>query len=168
MISLSGHSVLAVLCSPSPIMQAKLFDQDKPRHCSELFDDWESCPPVAPGKPALFAAAPVPDASPPVARVRNLLESRPGECFPLEALAERAGYSPWHFARLFKRETGFAPHAFQLVCRLSLARDMLRKGTAAVETAVSTGFSDQSHLHKFFKLHHGLTPKQFVMACVAL
>lgn len=45
---------------------------------------------------------------------------------------------------------------------------MLRSGMAIAEAAASTGFADQSHLHKQFKLHHGLTPKQFVGAVLTL
>ena len=35
---------------------------------------------------------------------------------------------------------------------------------ATAEAAVSAGFADQSHLHKVFKFHHGLTPRQFLRA----
>jgi AraC-like DNA-binding protein/mannose-6-phosphate isomerase-like protein (cupin superfamily) len=103
------------------------------------------------------------DASP-VAATQQLLTDQADEHFPLKRLARYAGCSPWHFLRSFKKETGFTPHAFQIICRLGLARHLLRTGTAAAEAAVSAGFTDQSHMHKLFKLHHGLTPKQFVEA----
>jgi AraC-like DNA-binding protein len=53
------------------------------------------------------------------------------------------------------------PHAFQLLCRLRLARSMLREDTAGATAAVSAGFADQSHMHKVFKRHHGMTPGEF-------
>lgn len=100
--------------------------------------------------------------------VVELLQEKPEETFSLEYLASVAGYSQWHFLRLFQKETGMTPHAYQLVCRLRLLRSLLRADTAAAEAAVSAGFSDQSHMHKIFKLHHGLTPKQFKQACFKL
>jgi AraC-like DNA-binding protein len=105
---------------------------------------------------------------PSVQAVAELLQEKPEEVFPLEYLAAVAGYSQWHFLRLFHKETGMTPHAYQLVCRLRLLRSLLRADTAAAEAAVSAGFSDQSHMHKIFKLHHGLTPKQFKQACFKL
>ncbi|MDL2266632.1 helix-turn-helix domain-containing protein [Desulfovibrio sp. OttesenSCG-928-G15] len=41
-----------------------------------------------------------------------------------------------------------------------------RKGTTAAEAAAAAGFSDQSHMQKLFKLHHGLTPRQFKQATI--
>ena len=113
-----------------------------------------------------LGARPQPDAAmtTPVQAVTELLQAQPEEAFSLEHLASVAGYSQWHFLRLFQKETGMTPHAYQMVCRLRLLRELLRADTAASEAAVSAGFTDQSHMHKVFKLHHGLTPKQFRQA----
>lgn len=92
------------------------------------------------------------------------LISSPDDKFSLEQMAEAAGYSPWHFLRLFRQTAGVTPHFYQLICRLSLARSLLRSGTAAAEAAAAAGFTDQSHLHKLFKKQHGLTPGQFLRA----
>ena len=108
-----------------------------------------------------------PQSGSPVGAVRNLLALRPEEHLPLDELARYAGYSPWHFLRLFRKATGLAPHAFQLLCRLSLVRELLRTDPPA-EAAASAGFTDQSHMHKLFKLHHGLTPRQFAGASFTL
>lgn len=82
----------------------------------------------------------------------------------LEHMAALAGYSKWHFLRLFSSHTGMTPHAFLLSSRISLVRRLLREGTGAAEAAAMAGFTDQSHMHRAFKLHHGLTPGQFVRA----
>lgn len=104
--------------------------------------------------------------SPAVGRVVTMLRDHPEKSFPLEAMAAQAGYSRWHFLRLFQRETGLTPHAYQMNCRLSGLRTLLRAGTSTADAAVSAGFSDQSHMHKLFRRHHGLTPKQFRQASI--
>ena len=52
----------------------------------------------------------------------EVLLDDPATPWPLKRLAALAGYSPWHFLRRFRRETGLTPHAFYLLCRLRLAR----------------------------------------------
>ena len=39
---------------------------------------------------------------------------------------------------------------------------MLESGTSIIETAMETGFVDQSHFSKFFKNFIGLTPRQYM------
>ena len=99
--------------------------------------------------------------------MRRLLEN-PGEDLDVEGMAAYAGYSPWHFLRAFRQVTGMTPHAFQLLCRLRLSRAMLRADAAGAAVAASAGFADQSHMHKVFKHHHGITPGEFRKASVKL
>ena len=96
--------------------------------------------------------------------VMRLMEDTPTEPLGIAQMAAYAGYSQWHFLRGFQRATGMTPHAFQLLCRLRLLRSMLRADTASALAAASAGFSDQSHMHKVFKRHHGMTPGQFKQA----
>lgn len=99
--------------------------------------------------------------------VRRMLHS-PGDALPLQQMAALSGYSVWYFLRAFHKATGMTPHAFQLLCRLRLSRALLRTDAAAVEAAVSAGFADQSHMHKVFKRHHGMTPGAFRKASIRL
>lgn len=102
--------------------------------------------------------------TPAIDAVVKILQKHPEESFSLDEMAALAGYSRWHFLRLFQKETGLTPHAFLIVCRLRLVRLLLRADTATAEAAVSAGFADQSHMQRIFKLHHGVTPKQFRQA----
>lgn len=97
----------------------------------------------------------------------QMLDS-PDKFSSVEQMAAYAGYSQWHFLRTFQKLTGMTPHAFQLLCRLRLLRGLLRADTASAPAAVSAGFSDQSHMHKVFKRHHGMTPGQFKQASFRL
>lgn len=105
---------------------------------------------------------PVLAADPCIRAVTARIMDRPDESFSLDDMAAFTGYSRWHFCRLFRKATGLAPHAFQLACKVRLARRLLREGRAAAEAAALAGFTDQSHMHKAFALHHGLTPRQFM------
>ena len=105
---------------------------------------------------------PFASADPCVRAVAARIMERPDEPFSLEEMASFAGYSPWHFLRLFRAAAGMPPHAFQRACRVRLARHALRNGKTAAEAAVLAGFTDQSHMHKAFALHHGMTPRQFM------
>lgn len=110
---------------------------------------------------ALSAASKATTLSGPVKRVADRLQKMPEETFSLSSLAASAGYTPWHFLRLFQREAGLAPHAYQICCRLRLARFLLREGRRTADVAACAGFFDQSHLHRIFRRHHGLTPSEF-------
>lgn len=103
-----------------------------------------------------------------IREVMRLLLVNPADSFGIAQMAAHAGYSPWHFLRVFQKTTGMTPHAFQLLCRLRVARSLLRADTAASTAAVSAGFADQSHMHKVFKRHSGMTPGEFTKASVRL
>ncbi|MEQ1160457.1 AraC family transcriptional regulator [Acinetobacter calcoaceticus] len=79
----------------------------------------------------------------------------------LEELAQQVGLSRYAIIRLFKANVGLTPHAFQINLKINQARAQLKQGIPLAELAVNLGFSDQSHFHKAFKAHTGITPRQF-------
>jgi AraC family transcriptional regulator len=80
----------------------------------------------------------------------------------LDQLAKQAGYSAWHFARLFKESTGIAPHRFVMNQRIELAKQLLRTtDLSKAEIALRVGFVDQSHLARVFKANAGLSPAEY-------
>lgn len=82
----------------------------------------------------------------------------------LEELAQQVGLSRYAIIRLFKANVGLTPHAFQINLKINQARAQLKQGIPLVKLAVNLGFSDQSHFHKAFKAHTGITPRQFQLA----
>lgn len=82
----------------------------------------------------------------------------------LEELAQQVGLSRYAIIRLFKANVGLTPHAFQINLKINQARELLKQGISLAELAVNLGFSDQSHFHKAFKAHTGVTPRQFQLA----
>lgn len=79
----------------------------------------------------------------------------------LEGMAEAAGYSPHHFARLFRETTGLPPHQYVIQQRVEKAKGLLVRGVAVGEVARLVGFSDQGHLARHFRRSTGLTPTDF-------
>lgn len=97
-------------------------------------------------------------------RLAQRLIEHPEETPSVAEMARIACVSPWHFLRRFHSETGMTPHAFLLNCKIRYLRSLLRSRVLAADAAMLAGFTDQSHMHKLFKLHHNLTPRQFALA----
>ncbi|HET8840756.1 MAG TPA: AraC family transcriptional regulator [Ktedonobacteraceae bacterium] len=77
----------------------------------------------------------------------------------LEMLAQQVGFSPYHFARLFRHTTGESPHQFVLRQRLEAARRLLKETNLPLaQIALETGFPHQSHFTQAFKRYLGTTP----------
>lgn len=78
------------------------------------------------------------------------------------ALAERAGMSARHFARLFHAEVGITPAAWVEAVRIEAARALLEEGSAAPKTvAARCGFANADTLRRTFVKHLGVTPSQY-------
>lgn len=83
-----------------------------------------------------------------------------GDC-SIMTLAGIAGLSPYHFARVFRIDTGDTPHRYVLRRRLVRARDMVLYSPLGIaEIAAATGFSSQSRLTEAFVRVFGETPGQ--------
>jgi AraC-like DNA-binding protein len=95
-----------------------------------------------------------------VRRVIDYLDAHSSEELGVETLAGIACLSPYHFIRVFARQTGLTPHAWLMQVRARKAQELLRRGQAIADVAAQTGFADQSHLTKIFKRILGYTPGQ--------
>ncbi|WP_392390254.1 AraC family transcriptional regulator [Acinetobacter gyllenbergii] len=93
----------------------------------------------------------------------NLLECLEDniEGLSLQQLAEKMQLSRYVLIRLFKHYFGLTPHAYQLNEKVNQARQRLRKGCDLAQLAYELDFTDQSHFHRVFKQHTGITPKQY-------
>ncbi len=100
-----------------------------------------------------------------VDRVREYIERHFAENLSLEALALIACLSPFHFQRVFLSHRGVSPHEYLIQFRLRKAREFLRNGLSITDTALDTGFVDQSHFTRFFKRGVGIAPGQYVRLC---
>lgn len=77
-------------------------------------------------------------------------------------LAERAGLSPFHFLRVFRKVTGVSPHQFLLRLRLNAAALRLRRTNEPItEIAYATGFEDLSNFIRTFRAEFGAAPSRY-------
>jgi AraC-like DNA-binding protein len=80
---------------------------------------------------------------------------------PLSELAAVANLSPYHFIRVFTRETGLTPLTYQNNLRLARAKRSLRVQARGAQAAIDSGYYDQSHLTRALQRTHGITPGVF-------
>lgn len=71
----------------------------------------------------------------------------------LDNLARIAGYSKFHFLRLFKEYTGQTVHEYINNCRIRKAKEMQRKFHTKKEIAYMLGFASPSSFSNWYKKH---------------
>ncbi|SFN24277.1 MULTISPECIES: helix-turn-helix transcriptional regulator [Actinomadura] len=80
----------------------------------------------------------------------------------IAAVAARAGYSRYHFVRLFSEVYGETPGAYLTRRRIERAQDLLRTANLTVtEICVLVGFSSLGTFCTRFKQRTGMTPTEF-------
>jgi AraC-like DNA-binding protein len=95
-------------------------------------------------------------------RVRNYVEEHLTENIDLGALANVAELSKWHFARAFKQSAGLTPHFYLIKRRLERAQQLLAETDLSLaQVALRSGFSDQSHFSRRFRIFLGEAPNSF-------
>jgi AraC family transcriptional regulator len=99
-------------------------------------------------------------------RVLDYLNDQLHESPTLEQLADIAGYSPFHFARLFKSTVGVSPHQYLSMQRIQRSQFMLARSDLSITmVATDLGFDSSSHFAAAFRQIVGVTPSAFRSAC---
>ncbi len=89
----------------------------------------------------------------------NYIEAHLEQSLSVGELAERAGYSRWHFQRIFVAVTGLSPAGYIRARRLSEAARLLRETRCKIlPLALRYGFESQAAFTRAFRQHFGLTP----------
>lgn len=84
------------------------------------------------------------------------------ENIPLEAAAEYAGFSKFHFSRLFKEFTGDSYTDFIAKERLHKAEELLTTPSLSItEVAFQSGFNSISSFNRIFKQFNQCSPTKF-------
>ncbi|WP_207080864.1 helix-turn-helix domain-containing protein [Novosphingobium sp. KA1] len=95
-------------------------------------------------------------------KVTDFIEDNLDADLSLGDLAAIAGFSEYHFSRMFKARTGQTPHRYVMERRVAKARELLARGKTPIkEISASLGFADQAHLTQVFKRLTGITPKRY-------
>jgi AraC family transcriptional regulator len=94
--------------------------------------------------------------------VAEYVEANLEASLTISELAEVAGLSEFHFARMFKATTGETPHAFVQRHRIGRACELLAATQLPLaEVALTCGFSSQSHFAEAFRKRTGVTPSAY-------
>jgi AraC-like DNA-binding protein len=90
------------------------------------------------------------------------IETMLREPITLRVLADAAGYSPWHAARLFKEATGVTPFDYIRSRRLTNAALRLRDGDERVlDVALDFVFDSHEGFTRAFSKEFGIPPKRY-------
>ena len=94
-----------------------------------------------------------------VRRVTSHIAQNLDRPLPLTELAAVVHMSPFHFARLFRQNTGHPPHRFVIRQRVARASELLaRSGLTIAEISRRVGFGTPSHFTAVFRRVSGVTP----------
>ena len=83
------------------------------------------------------------------------------EIAPAE-LAERSGYSLWHFLHLFQREVGMPLCRYRTRRRLAHAIWHISQGAAVIDAALRWGFETHSGFYRAFMKEYGVPPTAYL------
>ena len=97
-----------------------------------------------------------------IARSLEYLEEHLKAEITLADLAAQAGYSPWHFSRLFARETGQSVAQYMLRRRLERALGEIAAGSRAIDAVLSYGFETYSGFYRAFVRLYGCSPRKYL------
>ena len=76
----------------------------------------------------------------------------------LEALATRAGYSKFHFLRMFRDHTGLTPRSYAEGVRARRLQSSLTGGARVVDAVLDSGFGSESRVYEKTNRLLGMTP----------
>lgn len=78
----------------------------------------------------------------------------------LQQLAARAGISPFHFHRLFKRITGLTPHAYAMALRHQRLQQQLPNAHTITHAILDAGYPSSSRFYAQAKQRLGMTASE--------
>lgn len=96
-----------------------------------------------------------------VARAIEFLATHVRERPTLAAAAAAAGWSEWHFARVFRRWAGISPKQLQQHLTLTEAKRALDDQRPVLQAALDAGLSGPGRLHDLFVSLEAVTPGEF-------
>lgn len=94
--------------------------------------------------------------------VTNYIDSHRSEDLTVEQLAELAGFSKYHFERLFKSSMGISCYQYITKRRVMMAQELLGDTDLSVmDIAMQSGFFSLSTFNRVFKDMNGCSPTEY-------
>jgi AraC-like DNA-binding protein len=163
-----SHTVRPIACKPvDPQFRAAVDRLEHARHSGDAVElvmlsaIYEAVAKLMMGGDEVQLAT-IPDDLPETLKNLTLkVSSNPALGWPLKEAADMAGYSPFHFSRVFKQLVGYGFHEYVDRCRTESAIDMLISTDSAVDLVASTcGFGTTQGLRESVKEYLGLVPSE--------
>jgi AraC family transcriptional regulator of adaptative response/methylated-DNA-[protein]-cysteine methyltransferase len=95
-----------------------------------------------------------------VTEICRLIE-RADDIPDLDALAKKAGFSTYHFHRVFKSATGVTPRQYALAHRAMKVREELANGARVTDAILDAGFSSPSRFYENSDKVLGMKPTEY-------
>ncbi|MFY9233520.1 MAG: helix-turn-helix transcriptional regulator [Fimbriimonadaceae bacterium] len=122
---------------------------------------YEIVPKLTIGQDELQLAHLPPDLPASIGKLAKEVCGKPQTAWPLKEAAQAAGYSPFHFSRVFKSLVGYGFHEFVDRCRTEFAVEQLCDSDLPVDViASSCGFGTTQGLRESVKEYLGLVPSE--------
>jgi AraC-like DNA-binding protein len=110
----------------------------------------------------LFITRRIYKGNPGIARAMEYLEGNWNKAYSLKETAKAANLSPYHFVRVFKRNTGLTPYNYYMKIKIKHLLEMLCDENYTIREAFNAcGMVYSGHSFSVFKKHVGVTPKQY-------
>ncbi len=93
-----------------------------------------------------------------IEKTKNYIMEHLSDELTAENIAYQAGYSVFHFCRVFKEETGKSLMSYVREKRLELAETDIEKGEPALDVALKYGFETQSGFARAYARKFGERP----------
>lgn len=91
----------------------------------------------------------------------EFIRDNPDGPHTLAALGRRAGLSPAHLQRVFKRVAGVSPRQFADACRLGRLKSGLKGGESVTTAMFAAGYGSSSRLYEKAAGQLGMTPGEY-------
>ncbi|HSV91455.1 MAG TPA: AraC family transcriptional regulator [Desulfobacterales bacterium] len=94
--------------------------------------------------------------------VQRYLQERYADTLTLPGIAERFGFNPSYFSRLFHRQAGVTLVEYINGIRIRRSCVLLKRTSLGVlEIALSVGYNNLSHFNRYFRRIVGMSPREY-------
>lgn len=94
--------------------------------------------------------------------IMDLIEETIDAEISAQELADRAGYSLWHFCRIFQQDVGMPLMRYRLRRRLAHALYGIDQGSSVTDAALRYGFDTHAGFYKAFLREYGCSPTEYL------
>ena len=96
-----------------------------------------------------------------IRRAKDLMLQHYHQPLELAELASAAGFSRYHFIRIFQRVYGLTPRQYLKDLRLAKARERLQQGQPVSVVCDAVGYLSLPTFSRAFKQGYGVSPRQY-------